>query len=45
LSAFDTSVVRSRLQDIFSTPEDQIFLAADSCAKTVQDFSRALQPA
>ena len=45
LSAFDTSVVRSRLQEIFSTPDDQIFLNADSCLKTVQDFSRALQPA
>lgn len=45
LSPFDTSVVRSRLQEIFATSDDQIFLNADSCVKTVHDFSRALQPA
>ncbi|MFZ7097208.1 hypothetical protein ACOPJQ_05105 [Luteimonas dalianensis] len=45
LSGFDTSVVRSRLQEIFAVPDDQIFLNADTCVKTVQDFSRALQPA
>lgn len=45
LSAFDSSVVRSRLQQIFATEDDQIFLNADSCVRTIQDFSRALQPA
>lgn len=45
LSAFDSSVVRARLQEIFATPDDQVFLNSDTCVKTVQDFSRALQPA